>query len=351
LDFVSGKISIIVPVYNASKYLPRCIGSVLEQLYENWELILIDDGSTDNSLDICKKYSDNRISCYSQENHGPSSARNKGIAYSDGEFIFFLDSDDLLVPESLATLIDKCSDADWIVGDYLKIKESSVHISSGHDVYFDTSKILDKEELYNYIVLYLNKVNKYNLITHSWGALFKRSIIIENKLSFNIELKTFEDVDFNFRYLNFVENIFFVNKIVYKHTLHENIESASMNMKDGPRDLFGFQRALKSAQYLLDSLSYNPNNKVYIGQAYSTYTIIQTIRLTLSINGTNQSQLFDFLKLLCAERSTMEYFRCYKAGENESVLLPILFKLRWVWAIIKICTYKANKRYARLKFE
>lgn len=90
------KISVIIPVYNAEKYLEKCINSVLEQTYSDFELILIDDGSKDGSLEICKKFekSDNRIKLYGIENSGVSFARNFGIEKSTGEYITFIDSDD-----------------------------------------------------------------------------------------------------------------------------------------------------------------------------------------------------------------------------------------------------------------
>lgn len=93
------KISIIVPVYNAARYLPQTIESLLCQTYKNIELILVDDGSTDDSLAICKRYeSDSRVVVIHQENGGVSCARNTGIANSIGEYIGFVDADDVVHP-------------------------------------------------------------------------------------------------------------------------------------------------------------------------------------------------------------------------------------------------------------
>ena len=93
-------ISIIVPVYNVSEYLPRCLDSLINQTYKNIEIILVNDGSTDNSLEICKKYAekDLRIKVIDKENGGISSARNTGIAEASGEWIGFVDSDDYIEP-------------------------------------------------------------------------------------------------------------------------------------------------------------------------------------------------------------------------------------------------------------
>ena len=102
-------ISIIVPVYNVEKYLSRCIESILSQSYKNLELILVDDGSTDLSYEICKKYKaeDNRVIITNQKNAGSSVARNTGLSYAKGEFIGFVDSDDWVLPNMFDVMISK----------------------------------------------------------------------------------------------------------------------------------------------------------------------------------------------------------------------------------------------------
>ena len=95
---MSGKVSIIVPVYNVEKYLPKCIESILNQTYTNLEVILIDDGSTDSSGKICDEYArrDGRIKVIHKENGGNSSARNAGLDCCTGDFLAFVDSDDII---------------------------------------------------------------------------------------------------------------------------------------------------------------------------------------------------------------------------------------------------------------
>lgn len=101
-------ISIIVPIYNAERTLQRCIESVLTQTYSEFELILINDGSTDKSYDICKEYMhrDTRVSVYSHENRGVSWARNEGMEKSKGKYILFIDSDDYLPANYCRSLVD-----------------------------------------------------------------------------------------------------------------------------------------------------------------------------------------------------------------------------------------------------
>lgn len=119
---VSPKISIIVPVYNAEKYLHRCIDSILTQTFSDFELLLIDDGSTDNSGAICDEYAktDSRIKVFHKENGGVSSARNLGLAKAHGEWIAFVDADDKLDSKMYELLFDKAiyTNADIVVCDF-----------------------------------------------------------------------------------------------------------------------------------------------------------------------------------------------------------------------------------------
>jgi len=106
---MSPKISVIVPVYNVEKYLSRCVESIIHQTYEDLEIILVDDGSTDRSGELCDEYEkrDGRIRVIHKENGGISSARNIGLQYATGEYIGFVDSDDYIDPEMYMTLFDR----------------------------------------------------------------------------------------------------------------------------------------------------------------------------------------------------------------------------------------------------
>ena len=113
------KISVIIPVYNTELYLRRCLESVINQTYTNLQIIIIDDGSTDNSLKICTEYAqnDNRLIVYSQNNSGVSAARNKGLDMATGDYIAFVDSDDFIENDMFAKLLNTMvnNEADIIV--------------------------------------------------------------------------------------------------------------------------------------------------------------------------------------------------------------------------------------------
>ena len=112
------KISVIVPVFNAEKYLDSCVSSVLEQTYPNLELILVNDGSVDNSLDLCRRAQkkDSRVIGIDQPNQGVSAARSKGVQCSSGEWLCFLDSDDTIPKDSLENLYKNSKECDIVIG-------------------------------------------------------------------------------------------------------------------------------------------------------------------------------------------------------------------------------------------
>ena len=123
----SGLISVIIPVYNVEKYLRECVDSVLSQSYENFEIILVDDGSTDNSGKICDEYAEkyDKITVVHKENGGLSDARNKGLSLAQGEYIYFLDSDDFIVPEAFEELVSAIirTNADFVFFDSLSFED------------------------------------------------------------------------------------------------------------------------------------------------------------------------------------------------------------------------------------
>jgi len=193
-------ISVIVPVYNAEKVLHYCVDSIIAQTYKDYELILVDDGSTDNSGLLCDKYAeqDKRIITVHLKNGGVSEARNKGIELSKGELICFIDSDDYVVESYLEKLINtkiRFHDCDSIwcgfqtLADYYD-KITGVHLASDQEGYsfFVRSDIM---------TLY----NKW-LVQMPWNKIFSAAIIKKNKIRFPKELSIGEDLLFNLEYLN-----------------------------------------------------------------------------------------------------------------------------------------------------
>lgn len=158
-------VSIIVPVYNVEKYLERCIQSILEQNYKNLEIILVDDGSTDNSGEICDKYAkeDSRIVVYHKQNGGLSSARNYGIERAHGAFISFIDSDDFVNKRYVEILMDNCGCDNITICFNEKVNENAK--LDTEDVGFVEKEELTSDEA---IVRFFND----NIYVSAWGKLY-----------------------------------------------------------------------------------------------------------------------------------------------------------------------------------
>ena len=195
-------ISIIVPVYNVEKYLPRCIESILSQIYCNFELILVDDGSNDGSLSVCKHYAsrDSRIKVFSKRNGGVSSARNLGLENCHGEWVAFVDSDDYVASNYLSMMVNAISHyaTDLVISGFTRVDDSDKNKEIDSYTYANENISIERLD-----------IEQLRRITHwsvSFSKLFKSDIIRKNKLTFPpIEVK--EDVVFLISYLDCCKRI------------------------------------------------------------------------------------------------------------------------------------------------
>lgn len=214
------EISVIVPCYNAEKTLDRCIKSVLEQNFSSWELIIINDGSSDDSLNVCLAYAkkDCRVVVVTQENKGVSSARNHGLVIAKGNYIVFLDADDWLsensFEESKKILFEK---PDILYLGFNKIHSDKVKYYSPINQYIARCDSLQKE------------FNPYHTRINGvvWGKCYSRTVL--NQIYFNENLSICEDSDFNYRVLKKATNLVCVNVCGYNYTYNSNSTIRSYN--------------------------------------------------------------------------------------------------------------------------
>ena len=198
------KVSIIVPVYNVAPFLDECIASILSQSYTEWEAILVDDGSTDGSSNICDCWSkkDSRIKVIHQSNSGVSTARNNGIDAACGEYITFVDSDDYVDANYLQEMINaaKKSDCDIVVSGLKQI------FSNGEEKIFTPSKeccfTLSQENCATFVEL-----NEKYLLYGPTNKLYCSNIIKGNNIVFKKGISYGEDLLFNYDYLNYTKSI------------------------------------------------------------------------------------------------------------------------------------------------
>lgn len=203
------KVSVIVPIHNSEKSLPRCLKSILLQSFKNLEIILVNDGSQDNSLEICEKFrqKDNRIIIINKKNSGVSSARNSGLKIASGEFIQFVDADDFLNFNMLECMLKKINenDADIAICGYNKISSKRIIKKSPNN--FDTDCLIEFKDCF--IDLYKNA-----FLNAPWNKLYRRQKI---KTYFDETLSIGEDLLFNLSYISNCDKISVMDQILYNY--------------------------------------------------------------------------------------------------------------------------------------
>lgn len=199
-------VSIIMPTYNSASTLSETISSIEKQSYKNYELIIIDDGSIDNTEEICFSF-DNRINLiyYKQKNAGVSNARNRGLKLAKGKFITFIDSDDLYDKEYLSLLVKKMEESDCqIVSCSYKTFPKSI-----------SSKLVGGDFCTNDVTEYIEKTQTHFLFNQIWNKIYLKDIIDKNDILFDEKLSIAEDFKFNVEYIKFVRKISHIDIPLY----------------------------------------------------------------------------------------------------------------------------------------
>jgi glycosyltransferase involved in cell wall biosynthesis len=346
-------ISIIVPIYNAEKFLKRSIESVINQSYKKIELILVNDGSTDQSEMICNQYAltDKRIKVVTQKNSGPAAARNTGIRCAKGDFIFFLDADDLIASNALEVLIANYNKyhPDLVMANFCKLENNGEIIKQNATFSPDTEpftgkiKFLSKADMIDYVKHFLKHPSNH-LISYCWGRLYKSSIIKKNNIFVNEDMRLFEDFVFNLEYLKYTNKTVFVNEPLYTYVMHNNYLSASMIIINSNSLVHDMNVFKKKASEFSEQISDKE-----IGHCLFHYATIFLVRSCRQVNKSTKKDIYNEIKKFVNTPILMESLKHYSPSKGNTRILPILAKLKLVNLIILYCQYKAYKRYGRPK--
>ncbi|NLM68317.1 MAG: glycosyltransferase [Enterococcus sp.] len=227
------KISIIVPVYNSEKYIETCHESLLNQTYPMFEVIYVDDGSTDRSKERLTKliadqaHLQKSFKVVSQENQGVSAARNKGIEIAQGEYILFIDSDDYVSPyfcEKMLSIIEE-SQADVAMCNYHLVKTNGIY--ENHLPNISNDATMNQFEEITAARLSILAANGFRGFV--WNKIYKASILKKNR--FSTELHYLEDLIFNLQILNQVQKVVYTTESLYYYRLHEESAVQTFNEK------------------------------------------------------------------------------------------------------------------------
>lgn len=206
-QYLPGKISVIVPIYNVEKYVEQCIDSILEQTYKNLEIILIDDGSTDLSSSICDEYAkrDDRIVLIHKENGGAASAKNVGLRIATGEYVSFVDGDDYLEPDAYEYMVSKLIDEE---ADIVHCNHRDVYKENQNDriIITNETNVGSKEYLVDFTKKWINSL--------LWDKLYRRKIF--NNIYFE-EGHKIDDEFFTYQGVMNATKIVSTPKVVYNY--------------------------------------------------------------------------------------------------------------------------------------
>ncbi|MGN9066977.1 glycosyltransferase family 2 protein [Ligilactobacillus agilis] len=225
------KITVIVPVYNVEQYLDRCVNSILNQTYRNLEIILLDDGSTDNSGKLCDSYKDERIVVVHKKNEGLGLTRNVGIKKATGKYIVFIDSDDYIDTTMIENLyLDlKKNNADTCIGGFKRIYKDRV-VNSVNPY---AGKIVEKNEILTSVLskMFGKSGNNNDYLEMSvWKVLFSRDIIVRNRIFFPSEREFIsEDIIFDTEYYSNANRVYMSSDVGYNYCDNEGTLTTRYN--------------------------------------------------------------------------------------------------------------------------
>lgn len=324
------KLSIVIPIYNSQKFLSRCLDSVLDFPLRSMECILINDGSTDSSVDICEQYlqKDSRFKLITIDNGGVSTARNMGISKANGKYLFFLDADDYLNSEGYNQLINAVeSGYDFYAFSYYTLYDDQ---STAEELFdFHGGLKTDLNTVY-YLLFASSKLNT------CWGKLMKTDIILENNIAFPAGMKTGEDAVFIINYIRYIKTCCIENFSILYYRQHFGSAMRKVNLERKLNDLkilydtrIKFLKDLNLWKFEADvyklMFSVVTNLLLEITMTYSYEDVIEKYKLIIENDMTKEIVGKVANKKLTPVFKKIEYFIIYYKAYN---LLVLYFKLK-----------------------
>lgn len=333
------KISVIVPCYNISQYVESCMNCLNAQTFKDFEIICINDGSTDDTLTLLNQYKCDKLKVISTENLGVSHARNEGIRQAIGDFLYFFDPDDYIEPKTLEIIYNKAKEtnADAVQFNYKTIIVENQHIYPGLNgnkkVGIYTNKEIIDTYLQNFIGYSSDSIKEYGKPRFSynkemcsvWRFLYKREIITNNKITFPTNILLGEDTFFNCYFFCFANKICFIDDVLYTYYSKKNGAMRSLlNRTDSKlfmNKIAGVHerahlRALYKEKYHIDIFS------LYAGSLF-----LSTIELAIKASNTlKELQLFKNYTKIKDVRDAISFIPLQ--GNFKIITLLILLKMR-----------------------
>jgi glycosyltransferase involved in cell wall biosynthesis len=330
-------VSMVVPIYNTVNYLPRCIDSLINQSYKNLEIILVDDGSTDGSENICEVYknNDSRIKVIHKQNGGESNARNAGLEVATGDYLMLSDSDDEYLPNAVEELMTpfNLEKVDLVIGSYLEVNGDKVFLATTKCQHYTADEMIAK--------MYLDKspYGTMYLMSTVIGSMFKMNIIRKNKLKFNEHFVVGNDTMFVCDYMKYCRDVFDIFLPVYryyKYDICERVQGMSWVYPDFYKLYLAYTE--KYISYLKnDEKEYN--NILHIVIDTLIPLLIKAKVYEIEFDGRFNNEL----RQIVDNRLVMEAMQIYKRTRlTDSETIPDAIKSKDIYALNKALFEKSE---------
>ncbi len=352
-------VSVIVPLHNARKYIKDCLNSIVGQSYEALEIIIIDDGSTDDSVDICNEFKikDSRISLLSQANQGPGSARNTGLAKAHGPYVFFVDSDDYIRKDTIQIAVDSLLkyDVDLVLfeavnhfADTQEFKRLAKKKASG-TVILDNNK---NNQIFIGNVAIHSKKNNLTNFTECWNKLFKLDLLRRMDKDHINGMFWHEGHSLTLAYLKVIRSAVFVDMPTYTYRLHS--EQMIVNNISQLFEKHYLKDTAVFKEKLLDYCRrYTGFNAEMLRQNFCNTAlasaIIYIIRSVQNSGLSGLRNVYERISVIYDNHLIAEAIGCYTPQkQTDSKIFPFLARNKLVLLTIFWAKYKSIKRYGFL---
>ncbi len=350
-------ISIIIPLYNAAKFIAETLDSLYAQTYNKFQILVVDDGSTDESIEICKNYAQEKgkLEIFRQENRGPASARNVAIEHAAGEFLYFIDADDFVAKNALEVLINvyKETTADWILTEYYDIFDEGR--TTPCNFWSNGECIKESDDFYQisqqqFIERIINNHQKRTGI-NCWGNLYRTDIIRNKHIRFDNNSRRSEDFVFCLKYIAHIETIAIPKEMCFyyrQHTAHISTKEVILPFENYIEDIRHIESPLR---YVL-TLSPSIEDKI-VERTISGYLLNLVfpwvVKQCRKIDKTNYKKTYLEFSKLAHDPFVQKALKSYTPAQHQSKLLPFLLKVKAVRLLIIVGGKIAQYRYSNIK--
>ncbi len=301
------KISFIIPVYNVSKYLRQCLQSILQQTYTNIELILVNDGSTDESPSICNEFEkrDNRVLTIHTNNNGLGMARNTGLCHAKGDYIIFVDSDDFWRNiDSLQIIVDIITDnprIDLLFFNVVYFNDKTKEEHKWKHFPNDSNNIYSCDDAFRLLV------KSGNIPMSAWSKVIKKSILIEKQIKFPSGIYG-EDIPWFIDLMEIVNNVYFLNNYVYAY--RQNVSNSITN-NNKPKHVEDMKNIIENEIKKLPSRSYSDDGKRCV-EAFLAYNYCILLSQYDYIKKQEQTDFWEFINKYSSLLNNIIHPKVYK---------------------------------------